>query len=65
MSSSFKVNSYRIAVGCRKLYFSRAGCRKHKKVWKHWSTPLGLDLGHIFSAISTKMISLQRIEHFS
>jgi len=28
MTSSFEANCYGFATGCRKLYFSPAGCRK-------------------------------------
>jgi len=40
-SSSLEANCYGLATGCRKLYFSFAGCRKPKKVEKHWPSSIG------------------------
>ena len=38
MSSNTKTNCYGLSTGRRELYFPSVGCRKPKKIGKHWFT---------------------------
>jgi len=52
MLSNLEGNCYGFATWCRKLHFSSVGCRKSKKVGKHWLKKYFFEIGDEVSSLS-------------